>query len=128
MGSALDILMRDLNSSTKLEGLWIDVIKTNVTNATVHPLAGLPLQTLQLLWVPLPTNYWIEKPVFASITSLRKLITDFLALPAWGSLNSPLQTLVLLSFLQKFPYVIHNTTLQRITHRSSVIATKCKSD
>ena len=60
-GSAFDILMRSLKSLTKLEDLRILGLETNITNATVHPLTGLPIQTLQLIWTPFVADYWIEK-------------------------------------------------------------------
>ena len=116
VGNAFDILMRDLNSLTKLEYLTIDGVYANVTNVTFHPLAGLPIQRLILLWLPSPAKYWIKNTAFHSFTSVRILITDFIALPALGSLHSPLQDLSLRSYSEKIPYILHNTTLQVLSN------------
>ena len=113
VGNAFDISMRDLNSLTKLENLYIIGIHANVTNVTFHPLAGLPIQRLISIWPPSPPKLWIEKNAFDPFTSVRELGTDFLALPALGSLHSPLQYLSLFSLSEpKFPHILHNTTLQ----------------
>ena len=40
------------------------------------------------------------------------MLTNFQALPALGSLHSPLQNLKLVSVLERFPHVINNTSLQ----------------
>ena len=112
VGSKFDILMRDLYNLTKLENLKISGMNTNVTNVSFHALAGLPIQTLDLIWLPNPTGYWIDKNAFASFTSIKLLTIDFLALPALGSLQSPLQSLTMIDYLEKFPNIIHSTTLQ----------------
>ena len=110
-GSALDIIMRDLYNSTKLEELQLVGIDSPVTNTTLQPLAGLQIQKLTLLWKALSTQR-IDEAAFTPFTSIQRLITDFIALPALGSLHSPLQTLLLLSFSEKFPYILQSTTLQ----------------
>ena len=112
MSSAFDTVVSDLNSLTNLKVLNIVGLNTNVTNATVQPLTGLPIQDFKLVWLPIPTKYCMDKTAFAPFTSIQKLITDFIALPALESLHSPLQTLTLVSYTERFPYVLHNTTLQ----------------
>ena len=109
-GSAFDILLRDLTSSTKLENLGILGINTYVTNVTVHPLAGLPIQQLILVWLPFHAKHWMEKTAFTSFTSIHVLSTDFIALPTLGSFHSPLLNLSLVSYVENFPFVLHNTT------------------
>ena len=113
-GSAFDTVMGDLYNLTKLEELWIEGLVANVTSITVHPLADLLIQSLMLVWPPLPDNQWIgiDKTAFSSFTSIRHLGIDFVALPAFRSLYSPLQILALSSLVKKFPYVIHNKTFQ----------------
>ena len=112
LGSAFDILMRDLYNLTKLEDLRIVGLNSKVTNVTVHPLAGLPIQNLTLVWLPFSANHSMETTAFAPFTSIHKLFTDFLALPALGSLHSPLENLSLASWFEKFQLVLHNTTFQ----------------
>ena len=112
LGSAFDTVIIDLNSSTNLKVLNIVGLNTNVTNATVQPLAGLPIQDFKLVWLLIPTKYRMDKTAFAPFTSILELFTDFITLPALGSLHSPLQTLTLTSYSERVPYVLHNTTLQ----------------
>ena len=112
VGSKFDILMRDLYNLTKLENLKISGMNTNVTNVSFRALAGLPIQTLDLIWLPNPTGYWMDKNAFASFTSIKLLTIDFLALPALGSLQSPIQSLTMIDYLEKFPNIMHSTTLQ----------------
>ena len=104
--------MRDLYNLTKLEDLQIVGLNAKVTNVTVHPLVGLPIQNLTLVWQPFSANHSMETTAFAPFTSIHKLSTDFLALPALGSLHSPLENLSLVSYFEKFPFVLHNTTFQ----------------
>ena len=112
LGSAFDTLMQDLKSLTKLADLQIISLRSYITNATFHPLAGLPIQKLYVLCVQPTTRYWVDKTAFASFTSLLRLYTDFAALPALGSLHSPLQILELQSSSGKSSYALHSTTLQ----------------
>ena len=112
VGSAFDIVITDLNSLTKLEYLQIFGICTDVTNSTFQPLLGLPIRTLHLVWLPLLGSIGVGKTAFSPFTAVKELLTDFKALPALGSLHSPLQRLALFASSEKFPYVIHNTSLK----------------
>ena len=69
LGNAFDILMQDLYNLTKLEDLLIVVLNANVTNVTVQPLAGLPIQNLIFFWLPFSVNHWMETTAFAPFTT-----------------------------------------------------------
>ena len=110
-GSKPDTTIDDLRGLTKLKVLDI-VVKDNVTNSTFHPLAGLPTQELRFTWVLSCKTCYMDKTTFDPFTSVTKLLTDFRALHALGSLRSPLQTLHLVSWLKGYPSVLKYTTLQ----------------
>ena len=116
LGRAFDMFMSILDNLTKVEDLLIFGLYSNVTNATIQPLAGLPIHRFQLLWVPfstvIPRNFQVEKPAFTPLTSITELCTDFVALAALRYLHSPLQILTLASYVEEFPYVLQKTTLQ----------------
>ena len=93
----------------------------NLTNATFHPLARLPIHEFHLNFM----GYFMDKNVFASFTSITELYTDFTSLRALGSLSSPLQLLFLISFTQDFPYILHNRTFQALSKVNQSLTTLC---
>ena len=110
LGNTPDTVMSEFHSLTRLRVVDIQ-FNINVTNTTFYPLAGLPMQTFHFAWLPSCKDCSFDKTAFAPITSVRKLVTNFKALHALGSLRSPLQTLGLVSWL-KYPFILHNTTFQ----------------
>ena len=114
-GSELNTVMTDFRSLADLRVLHI-LAQVNVTNDTFLPLAGLPIQEFVFTWVPMCKDCnFLDKSAFDPFTSVRKLSTDFKALPALGSLRSPLQTLTLESWVKGYPNALHNTTFQSLS-------------
>ena len=113
-GSTLDKVISDFHNLTRLRILQITNLIVDVTNATFHPLAGLPIHKLWCTWLPTCKDCYFDKIAFDSFTSLRRLLTDFIALPVLGSLRSPLEELLLGSWISDhgYPKVINNTTFQ----------------
>ena len=111
LGSKLDTALNDLHSLTRLRILDI-AAKVNVTNGTFQAFAGLPINEFTYTVVSSCKACNFDKTAFDAFTSVKKLITDFRALPALGSLRSPLKTLYLASTLKQFPNALNSTTFQ----------------
>ena len=81
--------------------LWYVAANVNVTNATFHSFSSLPIQQFTYTVVSSCKACYFDKNAFDPFTSVRKLVSDFRALPALGSLRSPLKTLDLVSMLKR---------------------------
>ena len=117
VGSTLDTVLSNCHNLKRLRVLQMIPLRVNITNATFLPLAGLPIQECVFVVHPLCTDCgYLDKCVFDPLTSVRKLFTDVIGLPALGSLRSPLQDLALSSLLKSLPYVLNKTTFQVLSN------------
>ena len=112
LGSTLDTVISKFHNLTRLTDFDM-LFPGNVTNSTFHSLTGLTLQKIGCGLTPKWKDCYFDKSAFASFTSVRELLTHFRAIPALGSIRSPLQSLALVSWL-KFPSILHNTTFQEL--------------
>ena len=118
-GNILDI---GKNGLSKMKVLHLFVpLASNINNETFQYLAGLPLQIFHFGFTnALGKAYVVETDAFAPLTNVIFLNTVNEALPALGSLNSPLQSLILGSIQKRF-LAINKTTLQVIGKFSSTL-------